>query len=158
MKTRPLRKADLTYIVAMDSEQGWVADDFVNHIRRGNVAGTVVVDPADNIPTAFVLYEFSGSSIEVICIHAVDEDRDGVMLINALIAKLSSNGRRYISIELHEDNLDGHLFLKDRGFKAIEITEDRFADGGAGYHFVYSLLATTSRGVKEFYEERHGNR
>ena len=158
MRTRRLRESDLTYIVAMSSEQGWTANDFYSQMQKRDVAGTVVVDEADNIPTAFVLYEFSGSSIEVICIHADDEDRDGVLLINAMKAGLSSKRWRYISVELHEDNLPGHLFLKSCGFKAIEITDNLFADGGAGYHFVYALLATTSRGVKEFYEERHGNR
>lgn len=153
MKTRPLKRTDLPFIVEMDAGHGWTEEQFYRQLRRLHCRGLVVVDEVDDIPTAFVVYETLGSTIEIVCIHADDEETEGAMLLN----KLKSD-RRYISIDMNESNLEGHLFLKSMGFRAIGITPDLFGDGEAGYQFVYAPSLLESRGVKEFYEERHGNR
>jgi len=150
MITRHLLMRDVPHIVRLDAS-GYDEESLVKRLRGRHCVGRVTVDEHDNIPTAFVVYELTGSSIEIVGICAGNEEIDGRMLIDDMISRLLTSSREYISIGLHETNLDAQLFFKASGFRAVAIEPDMFGDDGAGYQFVYAKSAPSSRGVVEFY-------
>lgn len=94
----------------------------------------------------FLFYELHVSQFRIVNM-AVDPDFRGrgigTSLINRLIDKLSPLRRRVIKIAVSEENLQMHLFLRTRGFKAKRVLRNHSWDENRkrvdAYEFEFTL-------------------
>jgi ribosomal-protein-alanine N-acetyltransferase len=91
----------------------------------------------------FMIYELHKNKLHVLdfATHP-DFRRQGVgqQMIAKLLGKLSSHRRTKIVLHVRETNLNGQLFYRQMGFKAVEVAREFYGDTGEdGYHLQYLL-------------------
>jgi [ribosomal protein S18]-alanine N-acetyltransferase len=107
----------------------WVDEDFIRCLRQRNCIGMVAEH--EGRVAGFMIYELHKTRIHVLN-FAVDEayQRRGVgsQMVAKLIAKLSSQRRSRIVLEVRETNLSAQLFFRENGFRAVSVLHGYYAD------------------------------
>lgn len=107
----------------------WSEDDFIRCLRQRNCIGLVA--ERENQVVGYMIYELQRNRISVLNLAvSVAHRRKGVAgaLVSKLVDKLSCERRDRIMADLYESNLNGQLFFKSLGFKAIAVLKDWYED------------------------------
>ncbi len=115
--------------------------DFLACLSQRNSIG-VVAENGDHV-VGFMIYELYPRKIVLVRMAVAPANRlRGVAtaLIKKLFSKLTLNGRQQILIHLRESNTEGHLFLKNQGFRATEVKRRYFEDSGEDAYLFRHLL------------------
>lgn len=107
----------------------WLEKDFIRCLRQRNCI-RMVAEHEDRV-VGFMIYELYKNRIHVLN-FAVDSEyrRRGVgsQMVAKLIAKLSSQRRNRILLEVGETNLDAQLFFHEGGFRAVSVLRAFYQD------------------------------
>ena len=107
----------------------WSEDEFIRCLRQRNCIG-IVVEIADVI-AGFMIYELHKGRLEILK-FAVDpafhRRGAGRAMVTKLTEKLTFNHRRELTLIVREGNLDGQLFLKAMGFRALTVYREYFEE------------------------------
>ena len=139
---RWMRWKDMKEVLEIENECfefAWTEDDFVRCLQQRNCIGMVAEYQGRVV--GFIFYEMLKTKIHLLNVATLSEfRRKGVatQLVARLIAKLGSQRRSRITLEVRETNLPAQLFLRSLGFRAIEILRG-FYDGTHedAYQMVY---------------------
>ena len=129
---RFLHNHDLSSILEIEEqnfEHPWVREDFISILRKRET--TMMVSEIDNKIMGYMIYELYKNHINLIRLVVPPECRRhgiGSALVNKIISKLSTCRRNHIELEIDDDNLAVHLFLKSLGFHATNILHLEFGD------------------------------
>lgn len=107
----------------------WLEEDFIRCLRQRNCIG-MVAEHEDRV-VGFMIYELYKNRIHVLNFAVGSEyRRRGVasQMVAKLIAKLSSQRRNRILLEVRETNLDAQLFFRESGFRAVSVLRSYYED------------------------------
>jgi ribosomal-protein-alanine N-acetyltransferase len=79
----------------------------------------------------FMIYELHKAKLNILNFAVLAELRRmgvGAQMIMRLVDKLSQQGRNEILLDLRESNLDGQLFFRAQGFRAVRIVRAHYDD------------------------------
>jgi [ribosomal protein S18]-alanine N-acetyltransferase len=125
-------RRDMPEVLAIEGENfefPWLEDDFIRSLRQRNCIG-MVAEHEDRI-VGFMIYELHKTRIHVLNFAvASDLQRQGVgsQMLAKLTAKLSSQRRTRIVLEVRETNLSAQLFFRENGFRAVSVLKNYYAD------------------------------
>jgi ribosomal-protein-alanine N-acetyltransferase len=156
-KTRlPLRtvirwmiRRDIPQVLNAEHEcytNGWTEDDFLRCLRQCNCIGMVSVVGEEVV--GYMLYELNRSEIRLLnlaVIPAYRRQNVGRQMVAKLIAKLSSNQRTHLTLDVRESNLDAQLFFRELGFKAVKVARAYYEDTGEDAYLMAYRFAGASR-------------
>ena len=107
----------------------WLEEDFIRCLRQRNCIG-MVAEYEDRV-VGFMIYELHKNRIHVLNFAvAVDYRHRGVgsQMVAKLTAKLSSQRRSRIILEVRETNLAAQLFFRENGFRAVSVLRAYYED------------------------------
>ena len=107
----------------------WLEEDFIRCLRQRNCIG-MVAEYEDRV-VGFMIYELHKNRIHVLNFAvAADYCRRGVgsQMVAKLTAKLSSQRRSRIILEVRETNLAAQLFFRENGFRAVSVLRAYYED------------------------------
>jgi ribosomal-protein-alanine N-acetyltransferase len=107
----------------------WTDEDFLSCLRQRNCIGMVAEHHHQIV--GFMIYELHKSKLHILNFAVMQEYRRmgvGTQMILRLIDKLSQQRRNEILLDLRESNLDGQLFFRTQGFRAIRIVRSHYDD------------------------------
>ena len=107
----------------------WVDEDFIRCLRQRNCIGMVAEH--EGRVAGFMIYELHKARIHVLNFAVAPQyQRQGVgsQMVAKLIAKLSSQRRSRILLEVRETNLAAQVFFRENGFRAISILHQYYDD------------------------------
>lgn len=111
------------------SDYPWVESTFRSKLRIRNIIGMVA--EVDDKVVGYMIYELHKNRLHVIN-FAVDPSlrRRGVgnEMVEKLKSKLSFERRNRITLEIRETNIQGQLFFKAMGFRAVKVLRDFYED------------------------------
>ena len=125
-------RRDMPEVLATEVESfefPWLEDDFIRCLRQRNCIG-MVAEHEDRV-VGFMIYELHKSRIHVLNFAVAEPYRRcgvGSQMIAKLIAKLSTQRRSRIILEVRETNLDAQLFFRENGFRAVSVLRSYYAD------------------------------
>jgi ribosomal-protein-alanine N-acetyltransferase len=126
-------------------ESPWRQRDFVEWLTRGDADGVLLQWCGDVV--GYAMYEWQRTYIRLGSMAILQEYRRrgaGRCLVNHLIRLLLPPRLRRITLEVSERNLDGQLFFRALGFKAVNVLRQWCDDGQDAYVMTYRL---PNRGV-----------
>jgi [ribosomal protein S18]-alanine N-acetyltransferase len=107
----------------------WSEEDFIRCLRQRNCIG-MVAEQEDRV-VGFMIYELHKSRLHLLNL-AVSKDyrRRGVgaQMMAKLTAKLSTQRRTRILLEVRETNLSAQVFFRALGFRAVSVLRDFYDD------------------------------
>ncbi len=107
----------------------WSEDDFIRCLRQRNCIG-MVAEQEDRV-VGFMIYELHKTRLHLLNL-AVSKDyrRRGVgaQMLAKLTAKLSTQRRTRILLEVRETNLPAQVFFRTLGFRAVSVLRDFYDD------------------------------
>jgi [ribosomal protein S18]-alanine N-acetyltransferase len=107
----------------------WSEEEFIRCLRQRNCIGMVAEQ--DDRVVGFMIYELHKNRLHILnfAVHP-DARRFGVgrAMVQKLAAKLSSDRRNRIVLEVRETNLAAQLFFKQMNFRAISVLRDYYED------------------------------
>jgi ribosomal-protein-alanine N-acetyltransferase len=107
----------------------WSEDDFIRCLRQRNCIG-MVAEQEDRV-VGFMIYELHKTRLHLLNL-AVSKDyrRRGVgaQMLAKLTAKLSTQRRTRILLEVRETNLSAQVFFRKQGFRAVSVLRDFYDD------------------------------
>ena len=121
--------AEVLQIERESFEFPWVEQDFIRCLRQRNCIGMVAEHEGRVV--GFMIYELHRTRIHVLNFAVAKVcQRLGVgsQMVAKLIAKLSSQRRSRIVLEVRETNVDAQLFFRENGFRAISILHNFYDD------------------------------
>jgi len=107
----------------------WLEEDFIRCLRQRNCIGMVAEH--DDRVVGFMIYELHKTRIHVLNFAVAPEFRHqgvGSQMVGKLIAKLSSQRRTRIVLEVRETNLAAQLFFRENGFRAVSVLRAYYDD------------------------------
>ena len=107
----------------------WMEEDFIRCLRQRNCIGMVA--EYEDLVVGFMIYELHKTRIHVLNFSVADEYRRrgvGSQMVAKLIAKLSSQRRSRIALEVRETNLAAQLFFRENGFRAVSVLRAYYED------------------------------
>jgi len=107
----------------------WLEEDFIRCLRQRNCIG-MVAEYEDRV-VGFMIYELHKNRIHVLNFAVAADCRRcgvGTQMVAKLIAKLSSQRRSRILLEVRETNLPAQLFFRDNGFRAVSVLRAYYED------------------------------
>ena len=116
-------------IESQNFEFPWLDEDFVRCLRQRNCIG-MVAEHEDRV-VGFMIYELHKTRIHVLNFAVGPEyQRSGVgsQMVAKLIAKLSTQRRSRIVLEVRETNLAAQLFFRENGFRAVSVLRSFYED------------------------------
>lgn len=125
-------RRDMPEVLEVESQSfefPWLEEDFIRCLRQRNCIGMVAEH--DDRVVGFMIYELHKTRIHVLNFAvAGDYHRRGVgsQMIAKLIAKLSTQRRNRIVLEVRETNLAAQLFFRENGFRAISVLRSYYVD------------------------------
>ena len=135
---------DMAKVLGIEAEcfrHPWTVADFLRCLRQRNCIGMVA--DYENQIVGFMIYELHKNRIHVLDFAvAKDHRRRGVgrQMVAKLVAKLSSNRRTRIVLDVPEKNLDAQLFLRALGFRATQVLREPYPVAkGDAYRFELSF-------------------
>jgi ribosomal-protein-alanine N-acetyltransferase len=121
--------AEVLEIEGEGFEFPWSEDDFIRCLRQRNCIG-MVAEHADRV-VGFMIYELHKTRLHLLNFAVARDFRRqgaGVQMLSKLIAKLSSQRRTRIVLEVRETNLPAQLFFRNLGFRAVSVLRDFYDD------------------------------
>lgn len=109
----------------------WTEDDFLRCLRQRNCIG-MVAERNDRV-IGFMIYELHKTRLHVLNFAvAPDYRRNGVghLMIDKLIAKLSTHRRTKITLAVRERNLAAQVFFRRADFRAVRVLRNYYEDSG----------------------------
>jgi ribosomal-protein-alanine N-acetyltransferase len=125
-------RRDMPEVLAIEAESfefPWSEDDFIRSLRQRNCIG-MVAEYEDRV-VGSMIYELHKSRIHVLNFAVAPEFRRcgvGSQMLAKLTAKLSSQRRSRIVLEVRETNLPAQLFFRENGFRAVSVLHGYYAD------------------------------
>lgn len=125
-------RRDMPEVLAIEGESfefPWLDDDFIHCLRQRNCIG-MVAEHEDRV-VGFMIYELHKTRIHVLNFAVCEEYRRcgvGSQMIAKLSAKLSTQRRTRIILEVRETNLAAQLFFRENGFRAVSVLRSYYAD------------------------------
>jgi len=125
-------RRDMPEVIAIENESfefPWLEEDFIRCLRQRNCIG-MVAEHEDRV-VGVMIYELHNTRIHVLNFAvASDYRRRGVgsQMVAKLIAKLSSQRRSRIVLEVRETNLAAQLFFRENGFRAVSVLRTYYED------------------------------
>jgi len=125
-------RRDMSEVLEIENrsfEFPWSEDDFVRCLRQRNCIGMVAEH--DERVVGFMIYELHRTRLHILNFGVAPGFRRrkvGQQMVEKLVAKLSSQRRRRILLEVRETNLDAQLFFRKLGFRAISVLRDFYDD------------------------------
>jgi ribosomal-protein-alanine N-acetyltransferase len=125
-------RRDMPEVLDIESQSfefPWLDEDFIRCLRQRNCIG-MVAEHEDRV-VGFMIYELHKTRIHVLNFAvAADYRRRGVgcQMVAKLIAKLSSQRRSRIALEVRETNLAAQLFFRENGFRAVSVLRTFYQD------------------------------
>jgi len=125
-------RRDMPEVLAIENEGfefPWCEDDFLRCLRQRNCIG-MVAEHEDQI-VGFMIYELHKQRLHVLNFAvAARFRRFGVatQMATKLIAKLSTQRRSRILLEVRETNLAAQLFFRSAGFRAVSVLRSFYED------------------------------
>jgi ribosomal-protein-alanine N-acetyltransferase len=122
-------RADMPEVLAIERASfgdPWREDDFARALRQRHIIGRVV--ERDGRIIGYMIYELHRNRLHLLNIGVAPDCRRcgvGRAMIGHLQAKLSERRSR-IMLEVCETNLDGQLFFRALGFRAISVLHDLY--------------------------------
>ncbi len=116
-------------VEAQSFEFPWLEEDFIRCLRQRNCIGMVAEH--DDRVVGFMIYELHKTRIHVLNFAVADDyHRRGVgsQMVAKLIAKLSTQRRNRIALEVRETNLAAQLFFRENGFRAVSVLRSYYED------------------------------
>ncbi len=107
----------------------WLEEDFIRCLRQRNCIG-MVAEHEDQV-VGFMIYELHKTRIHVLNFAVgADHRRCGVgsQMIAKLLAKLSTQRRSRVVLEVRETNLGAQLFFRENGFRAVSVLRAYYDD------------------------------
>jgi len=107
----------------------WTDEDFLSCLRQRNCIGMVAEHNHQIV--GFMIYELHKAKLQILNFAVMPEHRRmgvGTQMILRLIDKLSQQRRNEILLDLRESNLDGQLFFRAQGFRAVRIVRAHYDD------------------------------
>lgn len=128
----------------------WLEEDFIRCLRQRNCIG-MVAEHEDRV-VGFMIYELHKNRIHVLNFAvAVDFRRRGVgsQMVAKLVAKLSSQRRSRIMLEVRETNLAAQLFFRENGFRAVSVLRSYYEDTPEDAYIMQYRYRTESSAATE---------
>ena len=125
-------RRDMPEVLAIEAQSfefPWLEEDFIRSLRQRNCIG-MVADYDDRV-VGSMIYELHKSRIHVLNFAVAPEFRRsgvGSQMLAKLTAKLSSQRRSRIILEVRETNLAAQLFFRENGFRAVSVLHSYYAD------------------------------
>ena len=125
-------RRDMPEVLAIEAQSfefPWSEDDFIRSLRQRNCIG-MVADYEDRV-VGSMIYELHKSRIHVLNFAVAPEFRRcgvGSQMLAKLTAKLSTQHRSRIILEVRETNLPAQLFFRENGFRAVSVLHSYYAD------------------------------
>lgn len=125
-------RRDMPEVLAAESQSfefPWSEDDFIRCLRQRNCIGMVAEHEEQVV--GFMIYELQKSRIHVLNFAVHPRYRRcgvGSQMIAKLSAKLSSQRRNRIQLEVRETNLAAQLFFRTNGFRAVSVMREYYDD------------------------------
>lgn len=107
----------------------WTDEDFVRCLRQRNCIG-MVAEHEDRV-VGFMIYELHKTRIHVLNFAVAPGYRRrgvGTQMVAKLVAKLSSQRRNRIVLEVRETNLAAQLFFRENQFRAVSVLKNFYED------------------------------
>lgn len=106
---------------------GWAMDEFLKCLRERNCIGMVAEINERVVGHMVYLMQKHSLALLNIAVHPDYRRRGiGMAMLNKLVGKLSAHRRTAVTIEVGDDRLDLHLWLKASGFNAYRIHESSY--------------------------------
>ncbi len=125
-------RRDMPEVLDVESQSfefPWLEEDFIRCLRQRNCIGMVAEH--DDRVVGFMIYELHKTRIHVLNFAvAAGYHRRGVgsQMVAKLIAKLSTQRRNRIILEVRETNLAAQLFFRENGFRAVSVLRSYYED------------------------------
>jgi ribosomal-protein-alanine N-acetyltransferase len=125
-------RRDMPDVLAIETDSfefPWTDEDFLRCLRQRNSIG-MVAEHEDRV-VGFMIYELHKSRLHVLNFAVGRPWRRlgvGTQMISKLIAKLSTQRRSRILLEVRETNLPAQLFFRSAGFRAISVLRGFYED------------------------------
>jgi ribosomal-protein-alanine N-acetyltransferase len=110
-------------------EYPWLEEDFIHSLRQRNCIGMVAEH--DDRVVGFMIYELLKTRIHVLNFAVCPASRRrgvGTQMLAKLAAKLSTQRRTRIVLEVRETNLAAQLFFRANGFRAVSVLRSYYSD------------------------------
>ena len=125
-------RRDMPEVLAAEEESfefPWSEEEFLRCLRQRNCIGMVAEH--DERVVGFMIYELNKTRIHVLNFAVARDFRRlgvGRQMISKLIAKLSSQRRTRVTLEVRERNLPAQLFFRSSGFRAVSVLRNFYQD------------------------------
>lgn len=132
LQIRWMIRRDMAEVLDIENENfefPWSEDEFIRCLRQRNCIG-MVADLDDRV-VGFMIYELHKTRLHVLNFAvARDWQRHGLgsRMMQKLAAKLSSQRRTRITLEVRETNLAAQVFFRAQGFRAVNVLRDFYED------------------------------
>jgi ribosomal-protein-alanine N-acetyltransferase len=107
----------------------WSEDDFIRCLRQRNCIG-MVAEQEDRV-VGFMIYELHKTRLHLLNLAVSKDNRRrgvGAQMLAKLTAKLSTQRRTRILLEVRETNLPAQVFFRTLGFRAVSVLRDFYDD------------------------------
>ncbi|MBN2577595.1 MAG: ribosomal protein S18-alanine N-acetyltransferase [Pirellulales bacterium] len=125
-------RRDMPEVLAIEKEcfeYPWLEEDFIHSLRQRNCIGMVAEH--DDRVVGFMIYELLKTRIHVLNFAVQPSFQRcgaGSQMLAKLAAKLSTQRRTRIVLEVRETNLSAQLFFRANGFRAVSVLRNYYAD------------------------------
>ena len=125
-------RRDMPAVLGIESqcfEYSWTEEDFIRCLRQRNCIGMVA--EVDGKVVGFMIYELHKNRLHVLNFAVDAEHRRrgiGSQMVGKLLAKLSTERRNRVMLEVRETNLAAQLFFKSLDFKAVSVLREFYDD------------------------------
>jgi ribosomal-protein-alanine N-acetyltransferase len=125
-------RRDMPEVQAIEAESfeyPWSEDDFIRCLRQRNCIG-MIAEYEDRV-VGFMIYELHKTKIHVLNFAVAPAFRHrgvGSQMVAKLIAKLSTQRRSRVMLEVRETNLAAQVFFRSNGFRAISVLRNFYDD------------------------------
>jgi [ribosomal protein S18]-alanine N-acetyltransferase len=132
IQIRWMIRRDMAEVLEIESEGfefPWCEDDFIRCLRQRNCIGMVA--ELDDRVVGFMIYELHKARLHLLNFAVARPYRRqgaGTQMLAKLVAKLSSQRRTRILLEVRETNLPAQLFFRKAGFRAVSVLRDFYED------------------------------
>ena len=142
LQIRWLIRRDMDEVVQIEQQSfplPWTEEEFLQTLKQRSHIGMVA--EYGSTVVGFMIYELHMSRLDLHNFAVHPEFRRqyvGHRMIKRLIDKLSQQRRTHIRLHIRETNLDGQLFFRAQGFRALRVKRNFWTTEDA-YLMQYSL-------------------
>lgn len=125
-------RRDMAEVLEIETEGfefPWCEDDFIRCLRQRNCIG-MVAEHNDRV-VGFMIYELHKTRLHLLNFavgRSVRRQGVGTQMLSKLVAKLSSQRRTRILLEVRETNVPAQLFFRAMSFRAVSVLRDFYDD------------------------------